>query len=79
MLKISRSSVASTAFVGVPSTATLCSLSTPARSSDSPTLSAVCPPMLMRMPSGRSLRITSATKSCVTGRKYTLSAMPFEV
>lgn len=40
----------------------------------SPQLRAVCPPMESRIPSGRSILITSVTNSGVTGRKYTESA-----
>ena len=67
--KISRSSVATTALTGVPSTAQPRRARSPERSSERPTLSAVWPPIEMRIPSGRSFLMISSTKRGVTGRK----------
>ena len=71
--KISRSSVAMMVSMDVPSTLQLYFSNTPARHSSMPTLSAVCPPMLTMMPSGRSLAMISSTTEGRIGRKYTLS------
>ena len=71
--KISRSSVAMMVSMGVPSTLQLYFSNTPARHNAMPTLSAVCPPMLTMMPSGRSLAMISSTTEGRMGRKYTLS------
>jgi hypothetical protein len=67
--KISRSSVVTMADVGVPRMAQPYFTRSPLRSSCSPTLSAVWPPMEMMMPSGRSFLSTSTTNWYVTGRK----------
>ena len=48
--------------------------STPLSWSASATLSAVCPPMVGRMASGRSLAMTFSTNSVVTGSTYVRSA-----
>ena len=60
-LKISRSSVAMTVSIDVPSTETPCFFNTPEWSSSMPQLSAVWPPMLMRTASGFSLAMTDST------------------
>jgi len=48
---------------GVPITSTLYFFNTPFSASSTPTLRAVCPPKLRRIPSGRSFAITFSTKS----------------
>jgi hypothetical protein len=74
-----RSSVSSMVLMGVPSTATPNFSRVPSRESARPQFSAVWPPKLRAMASGRSRSITCATNSGVTGRKYTRSASAAEV
>ena len=54
---------------GVPITSTLYFFNTPFSASSTPTLRAVCPPKLRRIPSGRSFAITFSTKSNSIGTK----------
>mmetsp|Transcript_12334 Transcript_12334/g.25098 ORF Transcript_12334/g.25098 Transcript_12334/m.25098 type:complete len:270 (+) Transcript_12334:2656-3465(+) len=70
----SRSSVAMTTSIGVPSTVTPYFSKMPLRYISTAQLRAVWPPMLTRMPSGFSRLMTSSTKSGFTGRKNTWSA-----
>mmetsp|Transcript_22120 Transcript_22120/g.71231 ORF Transcript_22120/g.71231 Transcript_22120/m.71231 type:complete len:282 (+) Transcript_22120:3052-3897(+) len=75
-LKISRSSVATTASIWVPRTRTPYFSKMPFSWSSTPQFSAVWPPMDMRIASGFSRMITCSTNSGVTGIKNTWSAAP---
>src|SRR5574344_88902 len=75
----SRSSVIIMASTEVPKTFTPYFCNVPERYNEVPQFNAVCPPNASKIPSGCSFLITSSTKYGVTGRKYTLSAIPSDV
>ncbi len=79
LLNSSLSSVFMIASTEVPSTLTPYLSRTPSFASFTPVFKAVCPPKPRIMPSGLSFFIIFSMNSGVTGSRYTLSAISYEV